>query len=68
MIVRARLYFREVIGEHPVPNAGNIIKEAIKPEELEEKFEEANILHTAPVQKFLDQLTYDKKGYGIGVF
>ncbi|CAG0898934.1 unnamed protein product [Darwinula stevensoni] len=62
VIVRARLYFREVIGDHPVQNGGNIIKEAIKPEELEEKFEEANIRHTAPVQKFLDQLTYDRKG------
>nr|CAD7393144.1 unnamed protein product [Timema cristinae] len=57
VIMRTRQYMAEVVG-----GGGNVLTHHVLPEELEKKFEQAHMLKDAPVQKFLDKITYDKEG------
>nr|CAD7591030.1 unnamed protein product [Timema genevievae] len=57
VIMRTRQYMADVVG-----GGGNVLTHHVLPEELEKKFEQAHMLKDAPVQKFLDKITYDKEG------
>lgn len=60
VIARSRQYFTEVTGR-----AGdNILLENVSPTIFEKRFNEADILTDNPaVTKWLQQMTYDQKGY-----
>ncbi|KAK8728597.1 hypothetical protein OTU49_009038, partial [Cherax quadricarinatus] len=58
VIARARQYFTQVTGE-----SGPILFSDIKTDVFEKRFREENILTDNPaVRKWLDSMTYDKKG------
>lgn len=41
---------------------GNILGHHVKPEDLEKKFEQAQVLDKPPVKKFLEKVTKDEEG------
>lgn len=61
MIARSRRYFTEVTG---LSADNNILQQNASPAIFEKRFETADILTDNPaVKKWLQQMTYDQKGY-----
>ena len=60
MIARSRKYFTEITGR----SGNNILQQNVSPGVFEKRFNEADILTDNPaVTKWLQQMTYDQKGY-----
>lgn len=63
VIARSRRYFTEVTG---LSAGNNILQQNATPAMFEKRFNEADILTDNPaVRKWLQQMTYDQKGYGM---
>ena len=61
VIARSRRYFTEVTG---LAAGNNILQQNATPAMFEKRFNEADILTDNPaVRKWLQQMTYDQKGY-----
>ena len=62
VIARSRQYFSEVTGR----SGNQILRENVSPTIFEKRFNEADILTDNPaVTKWLEQMTYDQKGYAL---
>ena len=60
MIARSRRYFTEVTGR----SGNRMLEQNVSPTIFEKRFNEADILTDNPaVAKWLQQMTYDQKGY-----
>lgn len=65
MIARSRRYFTEVTG---LSADNNILQQHASPAIFEKRFEKADILTDNPaVKKWLQQMTYDQKGYHLHI-